>query len=119
MAPSTQHGGTMFYLLTRHEGTLEWLKQQLGSQHPFVHIQHLDDAHALQAGDHVLGNLPLDRVAKLNALGIRYSHVVIHVPFHLRGTELTAANLAAHGAHLQEFRVLTLSASPLAQLLEE
>lgn len=109
----------MLYLLTRHEGTLEWLKQQLNSQRPFVHIKHLDDASALRAGDHVCGNLPLDRVAKLNALGIRYSHLVIQVPFHLRGTELSAADLDAHGAHLQEFRVLTLSSSPLAQLLEE
>lgn len=105
----------MIYLVTRHAGTLAWLQAQFSE--PVQHIRHLEDDLPLQPGDHICGNLPLDRVAALNARGIRYSHLVIRVPFPLRGHELTAADLTACGAHLQEYRVLPLS--PLYGLLED
>lgn len=105
----------MIYLVTRHPGTLLWLQKQFCD--PVQHISHLSDDILLHAGDHVCGNLPLDRVAKLNARGVRYSHLVINVPFHLRGKELTEDDLETYGAKLQEYRVLAMS--PFSHLLAE
>ncbi len=94
----------MIYLISRHSGTLEWLKQQ--TDQPFTHLRHLDRADAIVPGDIVLGTLPVNLVADLCQRGVRYFHLEINLPEQLRGQELSAADLHKLGASLVEYVVL-------------
>lgn len=104
----------MIYLATRHPGTLAWLQARFADE-TVTHITHLDDSLLLHPGDCIVGNLPVQQVAKLNARGVRYLHLCIPLPAHLRGHELTCEQLNELGTSLQEYRVLALS--PLDHLI--
>lgn len=90
------------YVVTRHAGALEWLQQQ--GVHYDQHIKHLN-IELLQAGDQVIGNLPIPMVAQINEKGVRYWHLSFNVPYELRGQELSAQQLIELGIDLKEFRV--------------
>ena len=103
----------MIYLVTRHPGAKEWMQNQF---HETVkHITHLDKETTLLVGDCVAGSLPVHQVASLNAAGVRYLHLCMDMPANLRGQELSAEQLDALGARLQDYHVLALS--PLAHLI--
>lgn len=93
----------MNYLITRHSGALQWIKQQLTE--PAVHLDHLDEALVLYKGDTVIGNLPLNLVCVLCQRGVRYLHIEMVVPERLRGQELTVEQMAELGAVLVEYLV--------------
>lgn len=95
----------MDYLVSRHVGAIEWCRRQ--------HLQvdsimpHLDPS-LIQAGDRVIGTLPLPMVADIQRRGARYLHLSVPVPITLRGQELSAEQLDTLGASLQEYRVEAL-----------
>ena len=91
------------YFITRHLGALAWAKQQ--GVHYDVHLQHLFSLNKLQAGDRVIGTLPINMVFKLNQLGVSYVHLSLNIPPHLRGIELSAEQLNECEALLEEFLV--------------
>ena len=91
------------YFITRHIGALEWANEQ--DVHFDVHLSHLTHFDDLQASDTVIGTLPIHLVADLNARGIRYVHLSMHVPVHLRGIELSAQQLHDCQIQLEEFYV--------------
>jgi CRISPR-associated protein Csx16 len=91
----------MIYLVTRHPGALDWLRSQFSE--PTVHLMHVDTLATLNPGDCVVGTLPIDKVAQLIAMRIRYFHLCIDVPASLRGKELTTEQLQALHACLREY----------------
>lgn len=91
------------FFISRHPGAINWIKQQGISIDRWE--MHLDLAD-VQAGDRVVGTLPIPMVAALNKKGATYLHLNVVVPASLRGQELSEATLYALGARLQPFRVL-------------
>lgn len=91
------------YFITRHTGALAWAK--LHDVAFDVHLEHLSDLDSLQAGDVIIGTLPINMVAKLNERGVRYVHLSLDIPPAWRGRELTADELRECQASLQEFQV--------------
>ncbi len=94
---------TTTYLITRHAGAVQWAAQT-GLLYD-VHLEHLLSITQLFEGDIVIGTLPINIVYRLNQKGVRYIHLSLEIPPHLRGIELDAAQLEACHATLQEFQV--------------
>ena len=90
------------WFVSRHPGALEWAQQQglVGLRR----VAHLDPA-LLAPGDVVIGTLPLHLAAAVCARGVRYLCLVVDLPAEARGRELSAAELDAYGARLEEFVV--------------
>lgn len=95
------------YFVTRHDGALEWAKAS--NVYFDMHLTHLGDDMSLQVGDVVIGTLPINIVAKINQMGVRYFHLSLEIPVDLRGVELSHEQLLACQASLQEFFVKRLS----------
>lgn len=97
------------WLVTRHPGALDWLLAQgfTGVEH----VPHLDPA-VVAPGDSVIGTLPVHLAAAVCAAGARYFNLSLDVPEHLRGRELTAAQLEAFGARLEEYAIRKLADLP-------
>lgn len=91
------------YLVSRHKGAVDWMNH---TGHLYdTHLKHLTDYQALSAGDTIIGSLPINIVADLNELGVSYQHLSLYIPEHLRGMELTAAQLSALDAKLEPYEV--------------
>lgn len=93
----------MIYLVTRHPGALEWLRQQVSE--PVVHLEHLHTVETIKRGDRVAGNLPIHLVEQICSRGARYFHLQLELPPELRGRELTAEQLNRLNARLVEYIV--------------
>lgn len=91
------------YFITRHLGALDWAKQN-GVDFD-VHLIHLNDDMPLKVGDVIIGTLPINIIAKINATGVRYIHLSLTIPSYLRGVELSVKQLDECQASLQEFEV--------------
>lgn len=90
--------------VTRHKGAADWaLVRGLTA----VLKPHLEkgDIDRLGAGDVVLGTLPVNVVADVNAKGARYLHLVLEIPEAERGKELSADDMERLGARLEEYQV--------------
>ncbi len=61
------------------------------------------DAGVVQAGDTVLGTLPVNLIAEVCKRGGRYFHLTLELPAEARGKELTAEDMRHFGARLEEF----------------
>lgn len=96
----------MRYLVTRHAGALAWMQQQGYSFDQ--HLTHLPPHFPLQAGDVVIGTLPIPLVAQLTAQGVDYWHLSFAMPAHWRGTELSATQLNQVHAQLTAYRAVSL-----------
>lgn len=90
------------WFISRHPGAVAWAREQaLPIDHFVAHL----DLQAVQPGDTVIGTLPVNRAAVLCERGIRYLHLSLELPAHLRGQELSADQLRDLGATLQQFDV--------------
>ena len=90
------------YFITRHPGAIVWaIEQGIVIDHA---VEHLAIA-AIQAGDTVIGTLPVHLAAQVCERGARYRHLSVDIPPHARGGEFTAAELVAYGARLDSYRV--------------
>lgn len=91
------------YFISRHAGAIDWMSANCV---PFdVHLEHLTSLDELKSGDVVIGTLPINIIAQINALGVRYVHLSLQIPPHLRGVELNAEQLSDCKASLEEFFV--------------
>lgn len=89
------------WFVGRHPGALAWIRrQELPVDHVVTHLA----VNMPQPGDTVVGTLPIDKVAALNARGVRYFHLVLDLPPELRGRELDAETLDGLGAQLRCFQ---------------
>ncbi len=87
-------------LVTRHPGAIEWAARRgltVDRQ-----IAHLDPA-TISPGDVVVGTLPVNLAAAVCARGGRFFNLSLHVPPEARGRELSADELEAFGARMEEF----------------
>jgi len=90
------------YFVSRHPGALEWMRQQ---RIPFDrHETHLD-IEAIQAGDTVIGSLPVNLAAEVCARGAHYQHLSLQLDATDRGRDLSAAELEAYKATLETYFV--------------
>lgn len=90
------------YFVTRHAGAKQWAAEQGIDVDAVVEHLNVED---LQAGDLVLGSLPVNLVAELNRRGARYFHLTLPLPPELRGREISAALMRELGAKLEEYFV--------------
>ncbi len=90
------------YFVTRHQGAIEWAKQQ--GIKVDVQISHLDPA-IIKSGDIIIGSLPVNLAAEVCSRGGRYLHLSLDLPQELRGKELTSEYMHMLGATLEEFKV--------------
>lgn len=90
------------WFVSRHEGALHWMRQH-GPAFD-CHVPHLDPTQ-VQPGDAVVGTLPVHLAAQVCARGAAYWHLVLHTPQEVRGRELSAQELSALGATLQQFHI--------------
>jgi len=93
------------YFITRHPGAKQWAKQQ-GIK---VDIQptHFDPEQT-QAGDTIIGTLPVNLIAKVCERGGRYLHLSLDLPAEARGKELTPEDMNQYNARLEEYRAVKL-----------
>jgi CRISPR-associated protein Csx16 len=88
------------YAVTRHDGAKLWLNANIKVD---TYLNHLDTG-ILRKNDVVVGMLPVHTVAQLGELGVRYMHLAMETPEHLRGQELTADQMHQNKARLVEIR---------------
>lgn len=90
------------FFVSRHPGAADWARGQgLAVDRPLVHL----DPAGVGPGDTVIGTLPVHLAAAVCARGARYLHLTLDLPPDWRGRELSAAQMTACGARLEEYRV--------------
>ena len=72
------------------------------------HVAHLNPAQ-VQAGDTVIGTLPIQLAAQICTRHAAYWHLSLEVPADKRGQELSVRELENLGASLQRFDVYFLT----------
>ncbi|HFC8829206.1 TPA: CRISPR-associated protein Csx16 [Neisseria subflava] len=95
------------YFISRHQGAIEWIKQQPQWQID-VFTTHLDTAQ-IQAGDVVLGTLPLHLAAEVCKRGAKFYFLILPQNCDERGNEHTAAAMSVAGATLERFEVTKIT----------
>lgn len=93
------------HFVSRHPSAQEWARAE-GLPVDRV-AEHLDLA-LVQPGDRVLGSLPVNLAAAVCARGGRYLHLSLELPRDWRGRELSAADLKALGARIEEYQITRL-----------
>lgn len=93
----------MVYFVSRHPGAILWIKEQPQWQVDRF-VGHLNPQE-IQAGDVVLGTLPLHVVAEVCARGALFYAVMLQQAEEGRGSEYSAAEMAAMGCTLRRFEV--------------
>jgi CRISPR-associated protein Csx16 len=90
------------WFVSRHQGALEWVQRQsIGID---CHVAHLDMAQIVP-GDTVIGTLPVQFAYAVCMRGASYLHLSLDIPAEWRGCELSAGDLVAAGAKLEQFIV--------------
>lgn len=89
--------------VSRHAGAIEWIKRQ-HNWHIDEVIPHLDLAH-VQAGDVVVGTLPVHLAGEVCAKGAQFYFLKMPQQFAGRGMEYTADEMTEAGACLIRFDV--------------
>lgn len=90
------------WFISRHPGAAQWMQQQ--GHHYDKHVSHLDPE-LVQAGDTVIGTLPINMAAKICQRGAHYWHLSLKLPASARGRELSTDELRQYKATLEPYRV--------------
>lgn len=88
------------YFISRHSGAVDWAESE--GFHVDQRLAHFDVT-IVQAGDNILGTLPINLVAEVNARGGHYFHLTLELPAEARGKELTADDMRHYGARLEGY----------------
>jgi CRISPR-associated protein Csx16 len=91
------------WFVSRHPGAVEWAKTQGFDVDRWV--AHLD-INEIAACDTVIGTLPVQMAADVCARDAHYLNLTLDLPFEWRGKELSAADLLATNARLEEFTII-------------
>ncbi len=95
------------WFVTRHPGAEEWAaRRQIAIDR---HCTHLDPAD-VEAGDTVIGSLPVHLAAAVCARGARYLNLSLDLPARARGKELSAEELGEFNARLEEYKITPVGA---------
>lgn len=90
------------WFISRHPGAKAWALAH--NLHVDRWADHLDPAE-IEAGDIVLGTLPLHIAEKICSLGARFFALTLDIPFEMRGRELSLDSVQRYHGHLEEFIV--------------
>lgn len=90
------------YFISRHPGAIAWAERQ--NIKVDCQLAHLDIA-LIQAGDTVIGSLPVNLAAEVCAKNARYIHLSLDLPFNARGVELDADAMQLYGAKVEEYLI--------------
>lgn len=90
------------YFVSRHPGAVGWAARKGVAVDRLV--AHLDTTE-VQAGDVVIGTLPVNLAAEVCRRGGRYLHLSLELPLEMRGRELSADDLERYGARLEAYAV--------------
>ena len=90
------------FFVTRHPGAVEWANRRGIRVDRWV--THLDPR-KVEAGDVVMGTLPVNLAAEVCGRGARYLNLSLDLPAEARGRELTADDLERYRATFEEFVV--------------
>ena len=90
------------WFVSRHQGAMDWIKTQNVQIDRW--IAHLDVAQ-IQAGDVVIGTLPVHLAAQVCERGAQFYFLAVNVRAEQRGTELTAQQLNEQGCTLQAYHI--------------
>jgi len=90
------------WFVTRHPGALDWARTKNIAYD--IHVMHLDST-KVDAGDTVIGSLPVNLAFNVCERGARYFNFSLDLPARLRGRELDAATLDECGARIEEYRI--------------
>lgn len=96
------------YFISRHPGAIEWA---IAVGIRASHVEHLDPA-VVEAGDRVIGTLPVNLAAQVCQRGARYWHLSLQLPRSLRGVELSREQLEALSPLLVEYRIVAGESVP-------
>ena len=88
------------YFVSRHAGAIAWAKQQ--NLHIDCWVQHLNEK-LLANGDVVIGTLPINKVAEICAIGVKYLHLVMDLTPDSRGRELNPNEMQDLNIRLVEY----------------
>jgi CRISPR-associated protein Csx16 len=102
LPPAASEGEGRVYLVTRHPGAKDWAAGE-GLAVDEV-IDHLEPER-IDAGDTVIGSLPVSLAASVCERGARYLHLSLTLPAEVRGHELSADDLRRLGARVERFTV--------------
>lgn len=97
-------------LVSRHAGAIDWARQE-GLLPENARIVSDFDPETAAAGDLVIGTLPAQLAARICERGARYQHLTLDLTPDLRGKELSAADMRACNARLEEFHIQRSSVS--------
>jgi CRISPR-associated protein Csx16 len=97
------------WFISRHPGAVAWTAEQ--GLRVDRHASHLDPAH-IQAGDTVIGTLPVHLAAAVCQRGARYFNLSLDLPEHWRGRELSADELHQCKARLEGFDISHTTTTP-------
>ena len=90
------------WFISRHPGAIKWVKLQNIQIDRFE--SHLDTS-LVQAGDVVIGTLPLHLAAEVCQKGVKFYLRSMNVTPEQRGTELTCKQLTEQQCSIQPFMV--------------
>ncbi len=90
------------YFVSRHPGARDWAAEE-GITVDEV-IDHLDPA-IIAPGDILIGSLPVNLAAEVCTRGARYLNLSLDLTAALRGVELSAEQMRACGARVEEYRI--------------
>lgn len=90
------------WFVSRHPGALDWAQAQ-----PWRYDQHCTHLkpQQVQAGDVVIGSLPVNMAAEVCQRGAQYVNLSLKLPSHLRGQELTLAQMQDCEARLESYDI--------------
>lgn len=88
--------------VSRHQGAIEWIKQQSIQVDAFIEHLNVDN---IQADDVVIGTLPIYLAAEVCQKGAKFYFLSVNVAREQRGTELTCEQLEKQGCSLQQFYI--------------
>lgn len=88
------------WFISRHQGAIEWARlQEIEVDHWVTHLVVED----ISTGDIVIGTLPVQLAFEVCMRGACYKNLSLDLPFERRGKELSADDLFACGARLEEY----------------
>ena len=98
-------------LVTRHQGAIDWIREE-GLLPEDPHTVADFDVQRVTAGDLVIGTLPAQLAAAICERGARYQHITLDLAPEQRGLELTADDMRACNARLEEFFIQRSTVTP-------
>jgi len=105
----------MTYFITRHQGAIAWAQQQqLTIDRVVSHLlmpyeeeteNNQVSLNTLQKGDTIIGTLPIQIAAQVCLQGANYYHLMLDIPVHLRGKNLSASQMNECNARIKPYNI--------------